>query len=70
MDKKLIIRKEDITPSTNEFEVIGVFNPTVTKVEDEVVMIARVAERPIQSDELNYLVPILDEENNIVIHKI
>ena len=70
MNKKLILRKEDITPSTNEFEVIGVFNPTVIKVDDEVVMIARVAERPIQSDEFNYLVPILNDENRIVIHQI
>jgi predicted GH43/DUF377 family glycosyl hydrolase len=42
-----IIKPEDIKPSRDDFEVIGVFNAGVTRLKDEVVLLIRVAERPI-----------------------
>jgi len=42
-----IIKPEDIKPSRDDFEVIGVFNAGVTRFKDEVVLLLRVAERPI-----------------------
>jgi predicted GH43/DUF377 family glycosyl hydrolase len=42
-----IIKPEDIKPSRDDFEVIGVFNTAVTRLEDEIVLLLRVAERPI-----------------------
>ncbi len=42
-----IIKPEDIKPSMDDFEVIGVFNAGVTRFKDEVVLLLRVAERPI-----------------------
>ncbi len=42
-----IIKPEDIKPSRDDFEVIGVFNAGVTRFKDKVVLLLRVAERPI-----------------------
>ena len=42
-----IIKPEDIKPSRDDVEVIGVFNAGVTRVKNEVVLLLRVAERPI-----------------------
>ena len=42
-----IIEPKDVKPSKDDFEVIGVFNAGVTRFEDEVILLLRVAERPI-----------------------
>jgi len=42
-----IIRRGDIEPSREDFEVIGVFNCGVTRLGEEVVLLLRVAERPV-----------------------
>jgi len=42
-----IIEPKDVKPSRDDFEVIGVFNAGVTRFEDEVILLLRVAERPI-----------------------
>lgn len=45
-----LITPEDVKPSKENFEVIGAFNAGVTTFEDEVIMVLRVAERPISDD--------------------
>jgi len=42
-----IIEPKDITPSRDSFEVIGVFNAGVARFKDEVILLLRVAEKPI-----------------------
>ena len=42
-----IIEPKDIKPSRNDFEVIGVFNAGVARFKDEIVLLLRVAEKPI-----------------------
>jgi len=42
-----IIKPNDVKPSRDDFEVIGVFNPGVARFRDEVILLLRVAERPI-----------------------
>jgi len=42
-----IIRPVDIAPSQKDFEVIGVFNAGVARLGDEVILLVRVAEKPI-----------------------
>ncbi len=37
---------EDLPPSRDDFEVVGVFNPGAVRIGDEVVLLVRVAERP------------------------
>ena len=41
-----LISPEDIIPSRDDFEVIGVFNPGAIRVKDEIYLLLRVAERP------------------------
>jgi len=44
-----IIGPKDVKPSRGEFEVIGVFNAGAIRFEDEVILLLRVAERPIST---------------------
>jgi predicted GH43/DUF377 family glycosyl hydrolase len=44
-----VIKPKDIKPSRPDFEVIGAFNPGVIRFKDEVILLLRVAERPISS---------------------
>ncbi|WP_442511082.1 glycoside hydrolase family 130 protein [Novipirellula sp. SH528] len=46
LSDSLLLSPCDIRPSQSDWEVIGVFNPAVTVIGDEMVMLARVAERP------------------------
>ena len=45
--KNPIIEPKDVKPSRADFEVIGVFNSGVTRFEDHVILLLRVAERPV-----------------------
>ncbi len=44
-----IIGPKDVKPSRRDFEVIGVFNAGAIRLEDEVILLLRVAERPIST---------------------
>ena len=43
---RLLLRPSHLPASRDDFEVIGAFNPGVTKFGDEVVLLVRIAERP------------------------
>jgi len=45
--KNPIIEPKDVKPSRDDLEVIGVFNAAVTRLGGEVILLLRVAERPI-----------------------
>src|SRR5207245_669314 len=42
----LLLTPDDLPPSRDDFEVVGAFNPGAVRVENEVVLLVRVAERP------------------------
>jgi len=44
-----IIGPKDVKPSRGDFEFVGVFNAGVARFEDEVILLLRVAERPIST---------------------
>jgi predicted GH43/DUF377 family glycosyl hydrolase len=44
----LLLRPEDVPPSHPDWEVIGVFNPGVVRMGDVTIILARVAERPLE----------------------
>ncbi len=46
LSTRLLLRPEDVPPSRDDFEVVGVFNPGAVRAGGEVVLLARVAERP------------------------
>lgn len=56
-----IISTKDVMPLRPDFQVIGVFNAGVATFRDEVILLLRVAEMPIQSRENYVLVPVLNE---------
>jgi predicted GH43/DUF377 family glycosyl hydrolase len=59
-----IIRPENVRPSREDFEVIGVFNAGVARYADEVILLLRVAERPRAQHEDAVLSPIYDVATN------
>ncbi len=69
MRKKLLINKEQIVPSRPDFEVIGAFNPGCTTMNGETILLIRVAERPIQTNQDAYLVPFYDTKSDAVLVK-
>jgi predicted GH43/DUF377 family glycosyl hydrolase len=65
-----IIEPKDVGPSRDDFEVIGVFNAGVTRLKDEVILLLRVAEKPISPDPTVALAALYDvSEGNIVLKK-
>lgn len=48
ISENLLLRPEDLKPLRDDFTVIGVFNPGAVKINGEVVMLVRVAERPLE----------------------
>lgn len=59
-----LITPKDVKPHRDDFEVIGAFNAGVAKYEDEILLILRVAERPISTDPSIVKVPIYNVETN------
>jgi predicted GH43/DUF377 family glycosyl hydrolase len=58
-----LITPKDIVPSFPNWEVLGAFNAGIIQHRDEIVMLLRVAERPVQDDPNYMLVPVLNLEN-------
>ncbi|MBN1370641.1 MAG: glycoside hydrolase family 130 protein [Anaerolineaceae bacterium] len=55
-----ILRPQDVKPSRPDFEVTCVLNAAVTRLGDEIILLLRVAERPIVDDPQTSRVPIFD----------
>ncbi|MGG4032858.1 glycosidase, partial [Paenibacillus cisolokensis] len=55
-----LITPADVTPHREDFEVIGAFNAGIAKYGDEIIMLLRVAERPISPKPGIVLAPVYD----------
>ena len=64
-----IIEPKDVTPSRDDFEIIGVLNAGVTRFQDEVILLARVAERPINGNSDVVLTAIYDKSKKDLVIK-
>ena len=64
-----IITPEDVKPSREDFEVIGVFNAGVTRFENDVILLLRVAERPIKKNPDVVLTAVYDVKENQIVTK-
>lgn len=62
-----VISPRDIRPSQEDFEVIGTFNAAATRFGDEVVLLLRVAERPLNDAPDVIAAPIFDPEKNAIV---
>ena len=65
-EKNPIIKPEDITPSRPDLKVIGVFNCAVTRFNGEILLLMRVAEKPINDNKDLEIVPLLDLNTGIL----
>ena len=64
-----IITPGDIIPSQKGFEVIGVFNPGVARLGDEIILLLRVAEKPISRHPEIVHAAIYDLERQRIVFK-
>jgi len=55
-----ILSPNNVNASKEGWEVIGVFNAGVAKYQDEILLLLRVAERPINDDPAVYFTPVYD----------
>lgn len=60
-----LLGPEDVEPSRDDLEVVGVFNPGAIEVEGEVVLMVRIAERPRERREGETALPRWDRDGNI-----
>jgi predicted GH43/DUF377 family glycosyl hydrolase len=68
-EKNPLITPKDIKPSRPDFKVACVFNCGVTRFNEEILLLMRVAEMPINDNPEKELVPILDLKTDKVIVK-
>jgi predicted GH43/DUF377 family glycosyl hydrolase len=59
-----LITPSDVKPHREDFEVIGAFNAGIATYKDEVLMLLRVAERPISKDPNIVKAPVYNSETN------
>ena len=62
-----LIKPSDVKPSRPDFEVIGAFNAGVAHCGAEVILLLRVAERPINNDPAWAAYPYMDQDGEISI---
>jgi len=62
-----LIRPEDVPASRNDFEVIGVFNAAAARLRDEVILLLRVAERPLNDNPALALAPMYDPDRQTIV---
>src|SRR5512141_2771501 len=55
-----IISPQDVKPSRSDFEVICAINAAVARLGDEIILLLRVVERPLNPNPRIYLAPIYD----------
>ena len=48
LSETLLLRPEDLKPLRDDFAVVGVFNPGAVKIDNEIVLLVRVAEMPLE----------------------
>ncbi|MCL5072799.1 MAG: glycoside hydrolase family 130 protein [Actinobacteria bacterium] len=68
-EKNPIVKPEDVKPSRSDFKVAGVFNCGVAVFKEEILLLMRVAEKPINNDPKKELAPFLNVETGKLIVK-
>jgi len=65
-----LLSPDAVAPSRDGLEVVGVFNPGVAEFDDQVVIIARVVERPVASEPGHVASPRLDEHGTLFVDQL
>jgi len=67
--KNPIITPEDVEPSRPDFKVVGVFNCGVARFNREILLLMRVAEKPVNHNSKVELIPMLDAKTDELVVK-
>jgi len=62
-EKNPIIKPEDVKPSRPDFKVVSVFNCGVVRFNQEILLLTRVAETPVNNNPQKVLTPLLDPKS-------
>jgi predicted GH43/DUF377 family glycosyl hydrolase len=62
-----LISPRDLAPLTDGYEIVGTFNAGVTLQGDEVIMLLRVAERPVTTDRTWILCPYVTSSGDVAV---
>lgn len=65
-EKNPLITHADVKPLRDDFEVVGVFNTAVMRLGDQVLLLMRVAERPLANNDKTVFAPIYDVDKKQV----
>ncbi len=65
-----LITARDLQPSRSDFEVIGAFNAGATTYNGEILLLVRVAERPLSTSPDTILCPHLDADGALTVERI
>jgi predicted GH43/DUF377 family glycosyl hydrolase len=64
-----VIKPKDVKPSRDDLEIIGVFNCGVSRFENEIILLLRVAERPVSKNPDTILTAVYDVDSGELIAK-
>ena len=64
-----LIKPDDIKPSMNDFEVIGVFNTGVAYYKEQIILLLRVAERPLNENRSIVRAAVFDVDKKHIVIK-
>ena len=67
-EKNPIITPADVSPSRDDYEVVGAFNPGATIFNDKILLLLRVAERPRDKAPDEQVAPILNPDTGEIEH--
>jgi predicted GH43/DUF377 family glycosyl hydrolase len=67
--KNPVIKPKDVNPSRDDFEVVGVFNAGVTLFENEILLLLRVAEKPVSKHPDVVSIGVYDDAQSKIITK-
>ena len=71
LENKVLLTPEDLKPTRDDFEIIGVFNPGAVRVRDEIYLLVRVAEQPVERKKGYFFFPRMDiKKGEIVIDRL
>jgi beta-1,2-mannobiose phosphorylase / 1,2-beta-oligomannan phosphorylase len=65
-----LIKPQQVRPSRPDYEVIGAFNAGATLFKGETILLLRVAERPLGTEEGWIACPYLNEAGELVLHRV
>ncbi|MHC5082660.1 MAG: glycoside hydrolase family 130 protein [Planctomycetota bacterium] len=63
-----LIKPSDVPPSRDDYQVVGAFNAAATIHNDEILLLMRVAERPIDKADDEQVAPILNPDTGQIEH--